>query len=100
VTFTLSDLRPAQVFMPSPFTAFTPSDNAMQEAAYHALSVLPFDHPLPLTTFVSTLVTLGANPDVLKAAGFDARPPNVRRTRVERESLLNGWLILVERLSQ
>ena len=72
----------------------------MQDAACHASSVLHFDHPLPLTTFVSTLVTLGAKPDVLTAAGFDAKPPNVHRTRAEREPLLRDWLILVERLSQ
>lgn len=72
----------------------------MQEAAYHALSVLHFDHPFPLATFASTLVTLGAKQDVLAAAGFDAKPPNVHRTRAERGSLLRDWLVLVERLSQ
>ena len=72
----------------------------MQEAAYHALSMLHFDHPLPLATFVSTLVTLGAKPDVLTAAGFDAKSPNAHCMRAERELLLGEWLILVERLSQ
>ena len=82
------------------FAVFTSSDNALQEAAYHALCVLRFDQPLPLATFVSTIVALGAKPDILKAAGFDIRPPNVQRTRAERESLLEEWLTLVERLSQ
>lgn len=82
------------------FAVFTSSDEAMQEAAYHALCALRFDHQSPLTTFVSTLVALGAKPDVLEAAGFDVRLPNVRHTRAERESLLVEWLTLVERLSQ
>ena len=72
----------------------------MRETTYHTLSVLRSEYPLPLTTFASTLVTLGAKPNVLKAAGFDARPTNVQYTRVERESLLREWLILVERLSR
>ena len=72
----------------------------MQEAAYHALSVLRFDHPLPLATFISILVTLGAKPDVLTVAGFDVKSSNLHRTRTERESLLREWLVLVERLSQ
>lgn len=80
--------------------AFTSSNKVMQEAAYHALCVLRFDRPLPLATFVSTLVALGAKPDVLKAAGFEARPLNVQHTRAERDSLLGEWLILVEGLSQ
>jgi hypothetical protein len=82
------------------FLAFTSSDEAMQEVTYHALSALRFDHPLPLSAFLSTLVTLGAKPDLLKAAGFDAKVPNVQHMRTERESLLEEWLILVERLSQ
>jgi len=72
----------------------------MQEAAYHALSMLRFDYPLPLATFVSILVALGAKPDVLTAAGFDVKSSNLHRTRIERESLLREWLILVERLSR
>lgn len=71
----------------------------MQEVAYHALCVLPFHCPLPLATFVSALVTLGAKPDILKTAGFDVRPLNVQHTRAERELLLGEWLTLVERLS-
>lgn len=82
------------------FAAFTSSDEVMQEAAYHALSMLRFDHPLPLATFVSILVTLGAKPDVLTAAGFDVKPSDLHRTRIERETLLREWLILVERLSR
>lgn len=80
--------------------AFTSSDKVMREATYHALSVLRSEYPLPLTTFASTLVTLGAKPDVLKAAGFDIRPTNMQYTRVERESLLREWLILIERFSR
>jgi len=72
----------------------------MQEAAYHALFMLHFDHPLPLVTFLSTLVTLGAKPEVLKGAGFDVGPSNVPLTRAERELLLGEWLVLVEKLSQ
>lgn len=82
------------------FAAFTSSDKATQETAYHALCALRFDHPLPLATFVSTLVVLGAKPDVLKAAGFDVKPSNVQHTRPERELLLGEWLTIVERLSQ
>lgn len=82
------------------FPAFSSGDKAMQEAAYLALTALRTDHALPLASFVSTLMTLGAKPDVLKAAGFDVRCPNVQHTRRERESLLEEWLILVERLSQ
>lgn len=82
------------------FAAFTSSDETIREAAYHALSMLHFDHPLPLATFVSTVVTLGAKSDVLAAAGFDVKPSNVHRTRAEWESLLREWLILVERLSR
>jgi hypothetical protein len=82
------------------FAAFTSSDEAMQEAAYHALCVLRFDHPLPLAMFVSILVTLGARPDVLTAAGFDVKSSNSHGTRAERESLLREWLTLVERLSR
>lgn len=81
------------------FAAFASNDETMQEAAYHALSMLHFDHPLPLATFVSTLVTLGAKPDVLAAAGFDVKSSNVHHTRAERESLLGELLILIERLS-
>lgn len=82
--------------------AFTSSEKAIQEAAYRALYAFHFDHdhPLPLAAFVSTLVALGAKTDVLKAAGFDVRSPNAYHTRVERESLLAEWLIIVERLSQ
>ena len=82
------------------FSAFTPSDATMREAAYHALSVLHFDHPLPVATFVSTLVTLGAKQNMLKAAGFDVRPSNVQHTKAGREALLGEWMILVEKLSQ
>ena len=82
------------------FAAFNSSDEAMHEAAYHALSTLHLDHPLPLGTFVSILVTLGAKPDILAAAGFDVKTSNLHRTKIERESLLREWLILVERLSQ
>lgn len=82
------------------FAAFTSSDEAVQEAAYHALSMLRFDHPLPLAMFVSILVTLGAKPDVLTAAGFDIKSSNSHRTRTEREPLLGEWLVLVERLTQ
>jgi hypothetical protein len=72
----------------------------MREAAYHALSVMHFNHPLPLVAFVSTLVTLGAKQNMLKAAGFDIRPSNVQHTKAGRESLLGEWLVLVEKLSQ
>ena len=72
----------------------------MQEAVHHALSMLHFDHPLPLATFVSTLVTLGANPSVLEAAGFNVVPLNTHHTRAKPELLLGEWLILVKRLSQ
>ena len=82
------------------YIVFTSSDKALQEAGYRALCAFRFDHPLPLVAFVSTLVALGAKPDVLKAAGFDVRPPNVHHTRAERESLLGEWLIIVETLSQ
>jgi len=84
----------------STLTAFTSCDETIQEAAYHALSTSRFDHPLPLAMFVSTLVTLGAKPDVLTSAGFDVEPSNVHHASAERESLLGDWLILVERLSQ
>ena len=84
----------------STLTAFTSCDETIREAAYHALSMSQFDHPLPLAVFVSTLVTLGAKPDVLTSAGFDVKSSNVHRTRAERETLLGEWLILVERLSQ
>ncbi|KAF9653271.1 hypothetical protein BDM02DRAFT_3265521 [Thelephora ganbajun] len=80
--------------------AFTLSDETMQEAAYHALSMFHYDHPLPLAAFASTLVALGAKPDVLAAAGFNVESSNVHRTRTERESLLGELLILVERLSR
>ena len=80
--------------------AFTSSDKLMQGAAYHALSTLHFNHPLPLATFVSTLVILGAKPVVLSAAGFDVTSPNVHLTRTQRGLLLGQWLVLVERLSQ
>lgn len=82
------------------FAALNSSDEAMQEAAYHALSVLHLDHPLSVATFVSTLVTLGAKPDVLATAGFDIKSSSVYRTKAERELLLGEWLILVERLSR
>lgn len=72
----------------------------MQEAAYHTLSALHFEHPLPLSAFVSTLVTLGAKPDVLKAAGFDARSSNVPHAKAEREVLLGDLLTLVQRVSR
>ena len=72
----------------------------MQEAVYHALSMLHSDHLLPLATFVSTLMTLGAKPNVLTAAGFDVKSSNTPRTRAELELLLGEWLILVKRLSQ
>ena len=71
----------------------------MQDAGYRALCAFRPDHPLPLNAFVSTLVALGAKPDVLKAAGFDVRSPTVHHTRAERESLLGDWLIIVERFS-
>jgi hypothetical protein len=71
----------------------------MRESTYHALYMLRFDHPLPLATFVSTLVTLGAKPDVLMTAGFDVESSNAHRMVAERE-LLGEWLILAERLSQ
>ena len=82
------------------FAAFTSSDEVMQEAVYHALCMLHFDHPLPLATFVSTLVTLGAKPDVLAAAGFDVKSSNARRTKAELQPLLGEWLTLVKKLSQ
>jgi len=72
----------------------------MQEAMYHALSTSHFDHPLPLAAFVSTLVTLGAKPDVLTAAGFDVKSSNTHRTRAEPELLLEEWLNLIKRLSE
>lgn len=72
----------------------------MQEATYHALSTSRFDHLLPLAAFVSTLVTLGAKPDVLTAAGFDVKSSNTHCTRVEPELLLGDWLDLIKRLSQ
>jgi len=81
------------------FAAFTSSDEVMQEAMYHALSTSHFDHPLPLAAFVSTLVILGAKPDVLAAAGFDIKSSDSHHVRAELE-LLGGWLNLVKRLSQ
>jgi len=71
----------------------------MQEAMYHALSTSCFDHPLPLAAFVSTLVALGAKPDVLAAAGFDVKPSNAHHTGA-RPELLGEWLSLIKRLSQ
>ena len=71
----------------------------MRESMYHALYMLRFDHPLPLTAFISTLVMLGAKPDVLVTAGFDVESFNAHHTVAKRE-LLGEWLILAERLSQ
>ena len=82
------------------FAAFTSSDEVMQEAVYHGMSMLHFDHPLPLAAFISTLLTLGAKPDVLRAAGFDVKTSNTPRTRPELELLLGEWLILIKRLAQ
>jgi len=82
------------------FAAFTSSDEVMQEAMYHALSTSHFDQPLPLATFVSTLVALGAKPDMLATAGFDAKSSNTRHTMAEPELLLGEWLGLVKRLSR
>ena len=82
------------------FTAFTSSDEVMQEATYRALSTSRFDHPLPLAAFVSTLVTLGAKPDVLVAAGFDVKSSDAHHTSAEAELLLGEWLSVVKRLSQ
>lgn len=81
------------------FVAFTSSDEVMQEAMYHALSTSHFDHPLPLAAFVSTLVTLGAKPDVLVAAGFNVKSSNAHHMEAEPE-LLGEWLNLIKRLSQ
>ena len=72
----------------------------MQRAMYHALSTSRFDQPLPLATFVSTLVTLGAKPDMLAAAGFDAKSSTAHHTRAKSKLLLVEWLGLIKKLSQ